>query len=139
MDNVVVDSSVIIKWLNTKDEENIAEAEKVLKDAQAGKIQLFAPEIFRYEIGNALLSKKLKQAEAFDTLGTAYDLPVTAVGEVKELAFESYKLAQTYDITYYDASFVSLAKQTNAALVTANPKHQAKVKDVKVVPLKDYK
>ncbi len=139
MDNVVVDSSVIIKWLNTKDEENIAEAEKVLKKAQAGKIRLFAPEIFRYEIGNALLSKKLEQAEAFDTLETAYDLPVTAVGEVKELAFESYKLAQTYGITYYDASFVSLAKQINAVLVTANPKHQAKVKDIKVIALKDYK
>jgi predicted nucleic acid-binding protein len=41
-------------------------------------------------------------------------------------------------MTYYDASFVALARIENAVLVTDNPKHQAKQLAVKVISLKDY-
>lgn len=41
-------------------------------------------------------------------------------------------------ITYYDASFLSLAEQLGAVLVTENVKHQVKSSQVKVIPLKDY-
>ena len=42
-------------------------------------------------------------------------------------------------MTYYDASFIALAKQEDAILVTDNPKHQTKISGVKVVPLGEYK
>ncbi len=51
---------------------------------------------------------------------------------------ETYKIAQETNITYYDASFMSLAKQLNATLVTDNIKHQGKATDIKVISLKDY-
>ena len=139
MQKLVVDSSVIVKWLNTKNEINIEQADKILKDGQVGKITLIAPGLSRYEIGNALLNKNLILPQAFDALGTSYNLPVTFVPETKELAFDTYRMSQESKITYYDASFIALAKQTSATLVTDNPKHQAKVKGVNVVALKDYK
>lgn len=137
--NIVVDSSVIVKWLNQENETNLKQADKVLSDAQNGEIVLFAPELSRYEIGNALLKKNLDLPQAQDTLGTAYRLSVNFVQETKKLAFATYRMAQSAQITYYDASFVALAKQTKATLVTDNPKHQAKVKNVKVIALEDYK
>ena len=138
MQLIVADSSVIVKWLSDENEERLIEAAEILKDARNNKIILYAPGISRYEIGNALLKKKLKIILDQDTLTTAYELPVIFVTETEKLAHETYEIALKTHITYYDASFIALAKQFRAILVTDNPKHQAKFKGVKVVPLKDY-
>ena len=138
MQLIVADSSVIIKWLSDQNEERLDKASEILKDAQNKKIILYAPGISRYEIGNALLKKKLKITLAWDTLTAAYELPVIFVTETEKLAHETYEIALKNHITYYDASFIALAKQLDATLVTDNPKHQAKARGVKVVPLKDY-
>ena len=89
MSNLIVDTSVIIKWLNSENEDLLAQANNILLDAQTGKVILFAPQLSRYEIGNALLKKKLDLALAQDALGTAYRLPVNFVPETPQLAFET--------------------------------------------------
>ena len=145
MKKIVVDSSVIVKWLNREDEMYLEKADKVLSDAQNKKVRLIAPSLARYEVGNALLKKDLNLPAAFDSLGTAYNLPVSFVSETEDLAFESYEMAKAakdsgnIKVTYYDTAFIALAKQEEATLVTDNPKHQEKIKGVKVIPLKDYK
>lgn len=138
MQVIIADSSVIVKWLDDQNEPRLEKAAEILKDAQNNKIILYAPGVSRYEIGNALLKKKLEITLAQDTLTTAYELPVIFVPETEKLANLTYEIAFKNHITYYDASFIALAKQLDATLVTDNPKHQAKVKGVKVVPLKDY-
>ena len=138
MKPIVVDSSVTVKWINQIDEKLLDQADKLLADAQGGTISLLAPELSKYEIGNALLNKKLDLAKAYQSLGTVYQLPITFVSETEELANQTYQIAKLGSITYYDAAFVALAKRENAVLVTDNPKHQARQLDVKVIPLKDY-
>lgn len=138
MKSVVVDSSVTVKWVNQIDEGLLDQADKLLTDAQADSVNLLAPEISKYEIGNALLNKKLDMPKAYEALGTVYQLPITFVPETEDLAKQSYQIAQQAQMTYYDASFVALAKREKAALVTDNPKHQGKQLDVQVIPLKDY-
>jgi len=138
MKPVVVDSSVTVKWINQIDEELVDKADKLLGDAQAGSVSLMAPELSKYEIGNALLKKKLDLSMAYESLGTVYQLPMTFVPETEELAKQTYKIAVQSGITYYDASFVALAKQEDASLVTENIKHQGKPQGVKVTSLRDY-
>lgn len=139
MKNVIIDTSVSVKLLNDRQEQYVKQANQVLLDAQKGKISLLTPELSRYEIGNAILKKKLEMPFAQDALGTAYDLPVQFVKETYELACQTYEIAIESNITYYDASFIALAKQENAILVTDNIKHQGKTSEVKVVPLAKYK
>lgn len=135
----VVDSSVIIKWLNTDNEQNLEQADKLLQKARDGKTELFAPELAKYEIGNVLLKgKQLTSNQAKISLGTVYALPITYVTDSQVLAHETYSLAHQLEITYYDASFMSLARQYNAVLVTENIKHQGKSEKVKVTSLQDY-
>lgn len=55
-----------------------------------------------------------------------FALPIQFVAQSKEVAQETYKIAQETDITYHDPCFIALAKQEDAELVTDNPKHQAK-------------
>lgn len=145
MVKIVPDSSVIVKWVNNQNESGVAQADKLLSDVQAGRVELIAPELAKYEIGNALLKKGLGEVQAFQSLGTVYSLPVQFVPETEELAGMTYQMASKVRLTeeppkftYYDASFAALAKQEEAVLVTANPKHQVKIIGVKVVPLESY-
>jgi len=139
MDTLVVDSSVIIKWLNKKSEENLDKADQILEETRNGRIGLIAPELAKYEVGNVLLTaKKLTPQEAKISLGTAYSLPITFVSENENLSKQTFELASKYGLTYYDAVFISLAKQYDATLVTDNIKHQGKSSEVKTVSLKDY-
>lgn len=137
---IVVDSSVIVKWINTQEEKDIDRADKILHDAQEEKIEIYTSELAKYEIGNALLKgKQLQLPQAYASLATIYALPVTFVSETEELANESYKIGQDLKITYYDASFLSLSKKYKATLVTDNIRHQGKLSDIKVIPLSKYK
>lgn len=138
MKKVVVDTSVSVKWINQVNEELIDQADELLSQAQAGSISLLAPELCKYEIGNALLNKNLDLPKAYESLGTVYQLPITFFPESEELAKQSYKIAEEYKVTYYDASFMALAQQENAVLVTNNIKHQGKATNIKVLPLSDY-
>ena len=136
---LVVDSSVIVKWLSKDKEEHLNQADKILKDAQNGKVVLIAPELAKYEVGNVLLfSKKLTSKQGVMVLAQFFNLPITFITESEELAKETYNLAFDLGVTYYDASFISLAKKYDATLVTENIKHQGKSKDIKVTPLQDY-
>lgn len=55
------------------------------------------------------------------------------------MANETMQIAAENKITYYDASFIDLAKEKKAVLITANPKHQQSVKGVRVVNIKNYR
>lgn len=139
MNTLVIDTSVFVKWLNQNREENLGSADKILQDVKSGQVELIAPELVKYEVGNVLLKgKQLTPDQAYISLGTAYALPVTFVSESEESARETYSLAHNLNVTYYDASFISLAKQYNATLVTDNIKDQGKKSNIKVISLKEY-
>lgn len=145
MKKIVVDSSVLVKWVNRIDERHLEQADSILSDFESGKIEIIAPEMSRYEVGNSLLKKKLEISLALDALVTFYSLPITFFPQTEKLSVEAYREASEarskgYEkITYYDTTFTALAKQENAILVTDNPKHQAKIEGVNVVSLEDYK
>jgi predicted nucleic acid-binding protein len=136
---VIIDTSILVKWLNQTNEKDIEKADQLMESALDGKVQLFAPELAKYELGNVLLKgKQLTPNEEYISLSTAYSLPINFVSESEELAKDTYSIAFDFDVTYYDASFLSLAKQLNAILVTENIKHQGKAKNIVVKSLKDF-
>lgn len=139
INTVVIDSSVIIKWLSQDKEKDLDLANRILDNALEGIIELIAPELAKYEVGNTLLfSKKLSSEQGSEVLKQFYTLPINFIPESEELARETYNLAFDLKITYYDASFISLAKQYDATLVTENPKHQARSQEIKVKSLSNY-
>ncbi len=135
---IVIDSSVIVKWLLSKNENHIEQSRTILANIREGKIDCLAPEIAKYEIGNAILNKDVTTIIAELAFVTFYMLPIKFVPETDKTALLTFKIAQKYGVTYYDASFMSLAKQENAILVTDNIKHQGKSANIKVISLRDY-
>lgn len=138
MQQFVVDTSIIIKWLSNHHEDNIEAANILLDNALEAKIELLAPELAKYEVGNVLLSgKKLSSRQGITVLAQFYTLPITFIAESEDLSSDSFTFASTLGITYYDASFLSVAKRYDATLITDNIKHQGKTQDIKVISLKD--
>ena len=50
---LVIDASVALKW-RLRDEEATSQADALLEDFLAGKLELLTPTLFDYEIANAL-------------------------------------------------------------------------------------
>lgn len=99
MTSLIIDTSVAVKWLNQDNEEHIEKADKILEDVRDGKVELFAPELLKYEVGNALLfGKKISSNDIKDLMSIFYSLPITFVPENIHLANETYSLAQNFNI-----------------------------------------
>lgn len=145
MKKLVIDSSVIVKWLNQNNEQRLEQADRILIDVQNSKTELIAPELAKYEVGNALLIKKrLNPTQARNALATLNQIPVEYFTETPELAKLTFTIAYQANktsqgtTTYYDASFAALTKTQNATLVTDNPKHLQKIPGINVIPLAEY-
>ncbi len=137
---LVIDSSVAIKLLYQLDEDNLSQADLIIKNAQEKGTTLAMPELARYEVGNALLYKNLELPILQRLIERSYVLPIRFVPEDLVTAQLTAELASLNKITYYDASFISLAIILKGDLVTANPKHQKKkISGLRIISLKDYR
>lgn len=137
--NLVIDTSVIVKYLNKVNEANIDKADDIIKLGIRGDVSILVPELVKYEIGNVLLhGKRLTYKEASISLDAFYSLPLEFIPDSEKLSKKTFDVAYKYGITYYDASFLVIAKEYNATLITENFKHQGRVKDIQVTALKDY-
>src|SRR5205823_6233311 len=99
MQKIVIDSSVIVKWLNQQDEDLLEQADKIMRDVQANNVTLFAPELTKYEIGNALLiRKRILANDAKVTLNNLYMFPIQFISQSEDLANQTYRIAQEANI-----------------------------------------
>lgn len=131
---IVLDTSVAVKWF-TK-EVNSSVTKRYLEGLRQGKYQIVLPELAKYELGNAILKgKNFSFYKARKIFSTFYSLPLIFVKENENQSLLTYKTAQKLNITYYDASFLALAKLQKATLITANPKHQKKISGIKIQTL----
>ena len=65
MDTLVIDTSIIIKWLNKNNELHTKNADAILEGVRQNKVELIAPELCKYEVENVLLyGKKLNIFDA---------------------------------------------------------------------------
>ena len=132
MKKYILDTSAVVKWFSR--EKGTAEAEDWLKLLERGEIEIYLPELVKYELANALLKgKKLSFKEAELALRIFCRLPLIFVEENFEMARLSYKFAEKLAISYYDACFLALAKTQGTTLVTANPRHQQKIAGLKII------
>src|SRR3989304_1761685 len=88
---LVIDTSVMVKWANSQNENDLNQAYKVLINAEKKKVELLAPELAKYEIGNALLNKKMLLPETKLSLQTIYSLPIIFIPRIKRAPPKQWK------------------------------------------------
>jgi|SRR3989344_9011240 len=124
MRSIIVDSSVALKWFY-QDEEMSENANSVLNDSKNKSLQILVPELWLYEIANSFKSSikagRLNIRSARSYLEDLQDIkPVfVAFQSIMDL---SLVLANKFDISIYDASYLALAKLQNIPFYTADHK-----------------
>jgi predicted nucleic acid-binding protein len=121
MAKIVLDSSVLIKWIKEANEELGDEARKLLRDVQRLELEVHVPALLLYEIGNILLIKaRLSQKSLGEALGHLETLPLVVAPPAGALSRTAARLGRELGVTFYDASFLALASELDCPFVTAD-------------------
>lgn len=136
---IVLDTSVVLKWFNQRDESNIKIARQIYNDLVSGKIEVMVPDILPVELLNVLIvGKKLPVKEVQRSIYSLFRLPMVMKEPTAALLSLTTEVANMYSITSYDALFVALAKDENCRLISDDNKAHGKVKDGTVIMLGQY-
>jgi predicted nucleic acid-binding protein len=127
---VVVDASVVLKWL-FDDEECVSQAVALrddfyLRDA----IRVIAPQLLAYELANGVVvaarRKRIPTDKAVEALSDLLALSVE-LREIEPLL--SLELAFRYNLSAYDAAYLALASSEKCELWTGDKALYKAVKD----------
>jgi len=123
MANLVVDSSVAVKWFVV--ESYSAEARKILNEYQNGSISFLAPDLINAEFGNIIWKKHnfqgLAAADAQSIMDDFRALQFTFI-PTATLLDDAYQLAVKHRRTVYDSLYLALSLRENCQCVTADEK-----------------
>jgi predicted nucleic acid-binding protein len=118
---IVVDTSVLIKWVKTRDEKLVDEARRLLNAIQRRPLEVHVPALLLYEIGNILLLKTDLHIDALnDAISDVEALPFTVAPPATPLLKRAARLGKELRLTFYDASFLALAVELDCPLITAD-------------------
>ncbi len=118
---IVVDTSVLVKWIKTKDEQLLEEARRLLGQVEAKPIDVHVPALLLYEVGNILLLKTDLDTTGLDqTIEDLEALPFIVAPPATPLLKRAMRVGKQFNLTFYDASFLALAVELDCPLITAD-------------------
>ncbi len=118
---IVIDTSVLIKWIKTKNEDLLKEARRLRTTIERRPLDVHVPALLLYEVGNILLLKTDLDVAGLDiALSDIEALPFIVAPPATPLLRRAARLGKELGLTFYDASFLALAVELNCPLVTAD-------------------
>ena len=118
---IVVDSSVLIKWVKARDEDLVKEARRLLGEVERRPLEVHVPALLLYEVGNVLLMKTDLGPDDLDAALDQLDaLPLIVAPPAPALLRRAGRLGRQLGLTFHDASFVALAVELDCPFVTAD-------------------
>ena len=132
--NTVVDSSVIAKWYLI-DEEQIEEALKLRQLHIENKATISAPEFLLLEIGNIFVTRKLEQKDFDENIDGLLDVQIKFTSPDSSILKNTFRYARLFHLSFYDATYIALAKSLKCDFITADKKLVKATKTLKFVKL----
>ena len=118
---IVVDTSVLIKWIKTKNEQLLQEARRLLRQVEAKLLDVRVPALLLYEVGNILLLKTDLDTGSLDqAIEDLEALPFIVAPPATPLLKRAARVGKQFNLTFYDASFLALAVELDCPLITAD-------------------
>ncbi len=120
MPDLVIDASVYAKWFNRGEE--FEEAALRLRDEFInGKIEFHAPSHIVFETCNAVWKNpNVTDADALKLAKEVIVLKPEILELDQEMTEEAMRLARLENISFYDVTYVAIAKKLAFALITAD-------------------
>mgnify|MGYP001565775022 FL=1 len=130
-DRIVIDASVALKW-QFKDEHETEQAIQMLIDFINGKIELISPNLFAYEIANAVniavIKERMSEKEGLDAINDILSIGVSLF-DFASLVERSFRIARIYKRSVYDCAYLSLAEKEGCIIYTADKRLFNAIKD----------
>lgn len=118
---LVIDSSVVVKWFVDETLDDIAKA--IRDEWKARRLVCYAPDLLFVEMGNIIWKKRRKgeitSADAALVIDGLQRLP-WRVTSTESLLSKSYDIATQTDRTVYDSCYLALAQRLGCPFVTAD-------------------
>ena len=119
---LVIDASVAWKW-RLRDEEATNEADALLEDSLAGKLELLTPTLFDYEIANALrvavTRQRLSEQGAAAALANFAQYTIVRY-DFTGIASLTFHLSGQYQRSAYNSAYLALAQSQGVWFVTGD-------------------
>ena len=126
MRNYVADASVILKWILEGDQESDRQNALDLLHAWAeGRARIFAPALWRYEVGNFL--GRECPSEADQRMALLLDLHIEDVSFSRTVCRRCFAWMKEKKVTFYDAVYLSSAMEIQGVLITADERFVKKM------------
>ena len=140
MSRSVLDSSVIIKWFSSRDEQDLEAALAVRSEAVSGSVVIAVPDLLFYEVANALRHNPSFTAEDVAlAVRTLHDLEFEVHPPDTALLRRSVEIAYENGVTVYDSCFLALAERLDSPFITADYRFMTRLKDTRrVIRLDEY-
>ena len=120
---LVMDSSVFIKWFSKDKEDDMNNALNILESLINKDIIIACPEIAIYELANVLYYKPDLDCERIKiALEQFLNLGIEFVKLFKSLILDANKIRHDFNITFYDSSYIAVAKFFRLRFITADKK-----------------
>lgn len=130
-DRIVVDACVALKW-QFRDEFETEQAIQMLMDFIHGKIELISPNLFAYEIVNAIniavIKKRMSEKEGLDAINDILSIGVNLI-DFAGFVERAFRLARIYNRSVYDCAYLALAEEEGCKIYTADKRLFNAIKD----------
>ena len=120
---IVLDASIAAKWFNDKNEDNVEIALKLQEQKILNNLEIIVPDLFYLEIVNVFLTKSrfdfkdvLLIEEALDKMNLKVIYPNHSILK------NTITIANDFNLTIYDALYISTAQQYETFLLTEDKK-----------------
>lgn len=134
MDRYVVDASVILKWVIGNDQESDqTQASDLLNAWGEGSVELLAPTLWQFEVGN-FLGREYRQ-EAAALMESLLALKISEVPLTEAICKRCFDWMKKNKVTFYDAAYLSAAIEVKGRLITADEKFLGKMDRMEAICL----
>ena len=132
---MVLDTSVILKWVKDSNEEGVDKARVYLDNFKRKEIEIIVPDLIFYELAN-FASRQLGETRVeYENL--IIDLlcsDIKIIPPDQALMENTVQLASELKVSAYDAAYLALAARFQTKMVTADSKLCSKAKEL-TIPL----
>lgn len=121
MHKIVIDASIILKWVPGKNEERVEEARKIYTLMMDDKLEIWAPDFILLEVLNILANKRKTNKKIIKRIIedfahgkiNFYNIDRTQIIQLEEIVYK-------YKLTAYDAQYLFLAQKEKCKLLTVD-------------------
>src|SRR4030066_776057 len=120
---IVLDTSIAVKWFSAKSEDNVEIALEIQKQKILNKLEIIVPDLFFLEITNAFLTRsKFSIDDILMIEESLHKMNLKVIYPDHTILSSAIRIAHSCGLTIYDSFYIAVAKFCEVPLLTGDKK-----------------